>query len=330
MLEDAPFDLLCPGRRPAGLGPVFLPFGEDATPDWDGFAHLLGRVVDTTLIPAINLGPGAVDLVDASVRAEVLATAGAALGGRPFVAGVRATDGADGRFDPERLAGAVASVERQGAIPLLLPSPTLATLAADELVGLVAWMGDWCERLLVVEGTPGQAPGGATHGIDVFRALLELGPCIGVVHASGRRADEWDRLRLRDEHRSSFQVFSANVHAVDQIAYGADHALDLAAAVPDALADRDEAWAREDLGAVERDDALQALATLVFRAPAAAARHSLALVLRLRGWLPHDRSHPQVPRRPDGEEDLLRPALERLGLLDDGGPAGLEASASGS
>ena len=25
MLEDAPFDLLCPGRRPEGLAPVLLP-----------------------------------------------------------------------------------------------------------------------------------------------------------------------------------------------------------------------------------------------------------------------------------------------------------------
>lgn len=314
MLEDAPFDLLCPGRRPAGIGPVLLPFATDETPDWDGFAHLLGRVVDTTLVPAVNLGPGAVDLLGPSVRAEVLATSGAALGGATFVSGVRASIGADGRFDPESLAGAVTAVGRQGGTPLLLPSPALATLAPDELVGLVAWMGDWCSRVLVVEGGPGQAPDG--YGIDVFHGLIDIGHCIGVVHASGRRIDEWDRLRVRDEQRSGFQVFSANVHAVDQIGFGADHALDLAAAVPDALADRDDAWALANLDAVERNDAIQALATLIFRAPSERARHSLATVLQLRGWLGHDRGHPDQPRRSDGEADLLRPALVRLGLLE--------------
>ncbi len=317
MLEDAPFDLLCPGRRPSGIGPVYLPFAEDDTPDWDGFAHLLGRVVDTSLVPAVNLGPGAADLIDPATRAEVLATAGAALASAPFVSGVRAASGADGRFDPEKLAGAVAAVARQGGTPLLLPSPVLAGLGPDEMVGLVAWMGDWCDRVLVVEGAAGQAPGGGTHGIDVFHGLIDIGSCIGVVHASGQRVAEWDRLRVRDDQRSGFQVFSANVHAVDQIAYGADHALELAAAVPDALADRDSAWAREDLDAVERNDALQALATLVFRAPAEAARHSLATVLRLRGWLDHDRGHHDQARRAEGEAELLRPALVRLGLLDD-------------
>ena len=47
MLEDPPFDLLCPGRRPAGLAPVLLPYLPSGDPDWDGFAHLLGRTIDT-------------------------------------------------------------------------------------------------------------------------------------------------------------------------------------------------------------------------------------------------------------------------------------------
>ena len=97
--------------------------------------------------------------------------------------------------------------------------------------------------------------------------------------------------------------------------FGADHALDLAAAVPDAIADRDEAWAREDPGVIDRHDALQALATLVFRTPLVDARHALARVLFLRGWLPHDHVHPSLPRRPQRDDDLLIPALDRLGLL---------------
>lgn len=314
MLEDAPFDLLIPGRRPSGLAPVHLPFRGDE-PDWDGFAHLLGRTVDSGLVPFVNAGPGVGDLAGPSLRAEVVATLGAAMGGRPFVAGVRAETGDDGGFDPARLAGAVDSVARHDAIPALLPSPTLAALGTDEALGLLAWMGEWCDRLIAVELPEDRWPGGRPLGMDAYRALLEVDRCIGLVDGSWSRQLEWDRIRLRDDVRPDFRIFSTNVLAVDQIRFGADHVLDLSAAVPDAVADRDEAWAIEDPGALERDDALQALASLVFRPPYAAARHSLALVLLLRGWLDHDGIAPGLPRRPDGEIELLLPALDRLGVL---------------
>jgi hypothetical protein len=315
MLEDPPFDLLVPGRRPAGLAPVLLPYLPDGGPDWDGFAHLLGRTVDAGLTPLLSAGPGAGDLIDASTRAEVVATIGAALGGRSFVAGVRAEDGADGTFDPSRLAGAVASVARHGGVPALYPSPTLARLDGDEAIGLLAWMGEWCERLLAVDVPAERWAGGRSWGMDAFGALLDLPTCVGLIDASWSRQLEWDRIRRRDDARPDFRLYSANALAVDQIAFGADHALDLAAAVPDAIADRDEAWAREDPGVLDRHDALQALATFVFRPPVDAARHALARILLLRGWLPHDGVHPAIPRRPDQDDELLLPALDRLGLL---------------
>ncbi|MCU1355467.1 MAG: hypothetical protein JWM89_885 [Acidimicrobiales bacterium] len=317
MLEDPPFDLLCPGRRPRGLAPVHVPFDEAGEIDWDGFAHLLGQTVESGLVPAVNLGPGAGDLLGASARAEIVATAGAALGGRRFVAGVRTEPADDGGFDPSRLAGAVDSVARHGGTPALLPSPALAGLGPDEVLGLLAWMGEWTDQLLAVEVPADRWPGGRSWGLDEFTALLEQPACVGLVDGSWSRQAEWDRLRRRDDERPDFRLYSANALGVDQVMFGADHALDLAALVPDGLADRDEAWALEDPGVVERHDALQALATLVFRPPVTAARHSLAVGLRLRGWLAHDRVHPDLARRPDlrAEAELLSPALDRLGLL---------------
>lgn len=315
MLEDPPFDLLCPGRRPTGLAPVILPFLGSGEPDWDGFAHLLGQSVDAGLVPFLNAGPGAGDLLGASTRAEVVATVGAALGGRTFVAGVRAEDGADGGFDPSRLAGSVDAIARHGGIPALFPSPTLAGLDADEALGLLAWMGEWCDRLLAVDLPAARWPGGRTWGLDAFTALLDQDQCVGLIDGSWSRQVEWDRIRRRDEVRPDFRLYSANALAVDQVMYGADHAADLSAAVPDAVSDRDEAWAREDPGVIERHDALQALATIVFRAPVEASRHALARVLHLRGWLPHDGVHPGLPRRPLSDDELLLPALDRLGLL---------------
>lgn len=315
MLEDPPFDLLCPGRRPLGLAPVLLPFLPSGEPDWDGFAHLLGRAVDAGFAPAVNLGPGDGDLLGPSLRAEVVATTAAGLGGRPFVAGVKAEEASAGGFDASRLAGAVDSVARHGGIPALLPSPALAALDPDEAVGLLAWMGEWCERLVAVDVPAERWPGGRRWGLDAFTALLGQEGCIGLIDGTWARQGEWDRIRRRDEVRPDFHLFSANALAVDQVMYGADHALDLTAAVPDAVADRDEAWAREDPGVVERHDALAALATLVFRPPVAASRHALARVLHLRGWLGHDLVHPALPRRPASDDDLLLPALDRLGLL---------------
>lgn len=315
MLEDPPFDLLCPGRRPSGLAPVLLPYLPSGEPDWDGFAHLLGRTVDAGLTPFLNAGPGAADLLDASTRAEVVATVGAALGGRTFVSGVRAEDGADGGFDPARLAGNVDAISRHGGVPALLPSPTLAALHADEAIGLLAWMGEWCDRLVAVDIPAERWPGGRIWGLDAFAALVEQGPCIGLVDGSWNRQVEWDRIRHRDSARPEFRLYSANALGVDQIMFGADHALDLSAAVPDAVADRDVAWEREDTDVIERNDALQALATIVFRAPYAASRHALARTLLLRGWLDHDGVHPSLPRRPESDDELLVAALDRLGLL---------------
>jgi hypothetical protein len=315
MLEDPPFDLLCPGRRPTGLAPVLLPYLPSGEPDWDGFAHLLGRTVDAGLTPFVSAGPGAGDVLDASTRAEVVATVGAALGGRTFVSGVRAEDGPDGGFDPSRLAGTVAAIARHGGVPALFPSPTLARLDADEALGLLAWMGEWCDRLLAVDLPAERWAGGRAWGMDAFEVLLDQPACIGLVDGSWNRQLEWDRIRRRDDLRPDFRIYSANALGIDQIMFGADHALDLAAAVPDAIADRDEAWAREDPSVIDRHDALQALATIVFRVPVEDARHALARVLYLRGWLAHDHVHPSLPRRPPSDDDLLLPALDRLGLL---------------
>ncbi len=90
---------------------------------------------------------------------------------------------------------------------------------------------------------PSRWVGGRSWGIDAFGALLEHRRAIGLVDGSWNRQVEWDRIRRRDEVRPDFRLYSANALGVDQIMFGADHALDLAAAVPDAIADRDEAWA---------------------------------------------------------------------------------------
>lgn len=303
MIEEAPFHLLVPGRRPTGVAPVLLPADETGGVDWAGFAHLLGRIADTVLLPGVNLGPGAGGRIGHRLRLEVVATAGSGLGGAPFVAGVRAEDDGAGGFDPDRLAVEVQEVAGRGGVPLLLPSPALASLGPDGFVGLVAWMGEWCERLLVTE------PEGS--GLDTFGALAELGACIGVIR-SGSRREVWDRIERRDEGRGGFQVFDSDAGAIDQIMFGADHCLDLSAAVPDLVAARDLAWEAEDLDTLELQASLQFLSSLVMRERSGSI-DALARILRRRGWLGHSRGFGSSVR-PVWEDELLGPALERLGI----------------
>src|SRR5699024_35100 len=163
------------------------------------------------------------------------------------------------------LAGSVRAVVESGGGPALLPSPALEALGPDGFVGLVSWMGEWCDRLLVVEATPEVWDGSLPPRLDTFGALMGVGACIGVIHASGSRRAEWDRLSSRDEERGGFQMFSANPSALDQIMYGADHLADISAAVPDVMAERDDAWEAEDLSTLELQDGLQYLASLVAR-----------------------------------------------------------------
>lgn len=303
MIEEAPFHLLVPGRRPTGVAPVLLPAEPEGGPDWAGFAHLLGRIADTVLLPGVNLGPGAAGRIGHRLRLEVVATAGSGLGGAPFVAGVWAEDDGAGGFDPDRLAVEVQEVAARGGVPLLLSSPALAGLDPDGFLGLVAWMGEWCERLLVTE------PAGA--GLDTFGALMELGATIGVVRWGSRR-EVWERIEARDEGRGGFQVFDSDPEAIDQIQFGADHCLDLSAAVPDVVAARDLAWEAEDLDTLELQSSLQFLSSLVARGRAGSV-DALARILRLRGWLGHTRGFGSSVR-PVWEDELLRSALERLGI----------------
>ena len=72
-------------------------------------------------------------------------------------------------------------------------------------------------------------------------------------------------------------------------------------------------WAASDLGFYELNDLLQYLGFFAFRDPVPAYKHSAAMFLKLRGWIGHDATHPQSPTRPDGDREVLREILERMG-----------------
>ena len=60
------------------------------------------------------------------------------------------------------------------------------------------------------------------------------------------------------------------------------------------------------------NDWLQYLGFLTFRPPVPAYKHSAAMFLKLRGQIECDHTHPQSPKRPESDRDILRHIVEQM------------------
>ncbi len=280
------------------MSAILLPFTPDGHVDWSGFEAHVGRTAGAGLTPAVNMDTGYVHLLDDPTRAEVLARTSALLGGRGFVAGA---------FDV-RDACAVASA---GGTPIAVPSDAMGD---DVLAAYETWAAA-VDRFLGFELAPAFHPAGRIWELETYRAVLAIPQCVGAKHSSLRRDLEWERLRLRDELRPEFQVLTGNDLAIDMVMYGSDYLLGLSTFAPELFAARDRCWAAGDPEFHERNDALQHLGNVAFRAPVPAYRHDAALFLHLRGWIASDATPPGAARRPPWERELLVDVAERLGVL---------------
>ena len=290
-----PVDLVRP-RRITGMSAILLPFTAAGDVDWGAFEAHVDRTARAGLVPAVNMDTGYAHLLGAGTKAEVLRRTSALVGGE-FVAGA---------FD---VAEALA-VRDLGGTPVLVPNDRLA----GDVVEVYRRVAADVDRFLGFELSPLFHPAGRIWDLATYKEVLHLPACVGAKHSSLSRAPEWERLRLRDAERPDFLVLTGNDLAVDMVVYGSDYLLGLSTFAPDLFAERDGWWAEGDLRFYERNDALQHLGNIAFRPPVPAYRHSAALFLRLRGWIATDVTPPGVPRRPAGEEGLLRQCGERLGL----------------
>ena len=150
---------------------------------------------------------------------------------------------------------------------------------------------------------------------------MQIPNCLGAKHSSLSRRLEWERLAVRDSLRPEFHVFTGNDLAIDMVRYGSDWLLGLSTAWPEAFAQRDAWWAAGDPRFDELDDALQALGDFAFRPPVPAYKHSMAQALHLRGLLACDEPHPDSPRRPASDREIIRTILERIAAATEA-PAG--------
>ena len=109
-------------------------------------------------------------------------------------------------------------------------------------------------------------------------------------------------------------MLTGNDLAIDVVMYGSDYLLGLSTFAPDLFARRDAYWLDGDPQFYALNDVLQYLGFLAFRDPVPAYKHSAAMFLKLRGWIGCDDTHPQSPRRPESDREILRGILEQLGL----------------
>ncbi len=314
--DFSPLSLLKPRRQIRGISAILLPFMESGEVDWPAFdAHLL-RTTEAGLTPAVDMDTGFVHLLDEATYREVLRRTQSVLGGRAFVAGAFVGDQSGAKFDLAGYQRQIGLIQRAGGLPILFQSFGLVELPPDKLVEAYREIGRGCDQFLAFELTPMLAKFGAIYDLDTFSGLLDIPQCVGEKHSSFQREPEWQRLRLRDERRPDFTVYTGNDFAIDMVMYGSDYLLGLSTFAPDLFAKRDAYWAAGDSRFFELNDQLQYLGMFAFRSPSPAYKHSAAQFLKLRGWLTCDRTHPGSPLRSDSDIDVLREIGQRMGVVE--------------
>lgn len=310
-----PISMLRPRRRIKGMSAILLPFNKLGEVDWRAFYTHVRRTASFGLVPAVNMDTGYVNLIDDSLRREVLQRTHAILGDVPFVAGAFVEDEPTNAFNRDAYLRQIEPIVAVGGTPVIFQSYGLTNQHDDDIIEAYSQIGRAAGPFIAFELGNMFAPFGLIYSLPVYRELLGNENCLGVKHSSLRRDLEWQRLQLRDAIRPEFRVFTGNDLAIDMVMYGSDYLLGLSTFAPDLFARRDDMWLDGDPGFYELNDALQYLGRLAFRDPVPAYKHSAAMFLKLRGWIESDTTHPSCPLRPDFDRELLQEIARSLGVL---------------
>lgn len=309
-----PRPLLRERRKITGMSAILLPFSSAGQVDWDAFQAHLQRTVEVGLIPAVNMDTGFSALIDPATRGEVLLRTRDQLHGAPFVAGVFHADHPGDELNVPAYAAGIEQIQSMGGMPILFQSFGLSHHADDQIVDNYRALAHYCDQFLAFELGQMFAPFGRIYAAGVYSELLKIPQCVGAKHSSLNRQLEWDRLVIRNEQRPEFKVLTGNDLAIDMVMYGSDYLLGLSTFAPDLFARRDRFWLDGDPRFYELNDVLQYLGFFAFREPTSAYKHSAAMFLKMRGWIPCDATHPDSPGRPAGDIAVLAEIGQRLGL----------------
>lgn len=309
-----PLAMIRPRRKITGMSAILLPFAADGAVDWPAFRAHVERTAAAGLTPAVNMDTGYVNLLDDATKLRVLDETRAVAAGRPFVAGAFVADRPGAAFDPDAYLRRMGEISGRGGLPVLFQNYGLTGQPDPDLVAGYADLGRRGGAFVGFELGTMFAPFGKIYSLDVYRGLIGVPECVGAKHSSLSREQEWERIALRDAVRPDFLVLTGNDLAIDMVVYGSDYLLGLSTFAPDLFAKRDDYWLSGDPRFHELNDALQYLGFFAFRSPVPAYKHTAAMFLHLRGWTATDRTHPDSPRRPDSDRDILRDIGRLLGL----------------
>lgn len=312
-IDIDPFSLVRPRRHIRGMSAILLPMTADRRIDWNAFAAHVARTAAAGIVPAVNMDTGYVQLIDNATRREALRIARETLGATgEIVAGACVVDTPGDGFDELFYGRQLDMITAVGGIPVIFPSFGLTTGSDADFIARTEALARRVPSFIGFELSTAFVPSGRVLGIEAYADLIQIPNCIGAKHSSLSRRLEWERLALRDRVRPEFHVFTGNDLAIDMVRYGSDWLLGLSTAWPEAFAQRDAWWAVGDSRFDELDDALQALGDFAFRPPVPAYKHTMAQALHLRGLLASDEPHPDSPRRPASDREIVRTILDRI------------------
>jgi dihydrodipicolinate synthase/N-acetylneuraminate lyase len=300
------------GRSIIGMAAVLVPFTDTDAIDEDAYVACLREIIDAGLIPAVNMDTGYVHLLTPDEKTRILHLASQTLQGAPFVAGAF-IEGQDGEI-VDLYQREIAQIVIHGGTPLLFQTARLHNVPSSVIVDTYARAVAGVDTAYAFELGKMFAANGDIWPKNVVQGIMEIPQIKGMKHSSLDRVLEIDRLALRDRIRPEFRIFTGNDLGIDMVEYGSDYLLGLAAFAPAKFAERDRLWQTQDTGYLAVSDSLQHLGNTAFRPPIAAYKHSAAIFLHLLGKIPTDRTHPNAPRRPAWERDLMKSCAARLGL----------------
>ncbi len=308
-----PLSLLRPRRTIRGMSAILLPMRSAGGIDWDAFRAHVARTAGAGIVPAVNMDTGYVQLIDDATRGEALRIARDTVGpGGEIVAGACVVDSPGDAFDEAAYGKQLQMITAVGGTPVIFPSFGLTAGSDADFIGRYESLARQGEGVIGVALSTAYGRSGRVLGNAAYADLVQIPNCLGAKHSSLSRRLEWERLALRNRLRPEFHVFTGNDLAIDMVRYGSDWLLGLSTAWPEAFARRDAWWAAGDHRFDELDDALQALGDFAFRPPVPAYKHSMAQALALRGLLDCDEPHPESPRRPDSDREIIRTILDRI------------------
>ena len=152
-------------------------------------------------------------------------------------------------------------------------------------------------------------------GGRVVDPLLDLDDPLDILIEEGRISHIAPLIEKEGAHLLEAQGKAVVPGLIDMHCHLRDYLLGLSTFAPDLFARRDAWWEAGNPRFYQLNDALQYLGCFAFRDPVPAYRHSAAQFLRLRGWIESDATHPDSPRRPESDREVLAEIARSLGVL---------------